>query len=104
MFKSIIKTIIQALDTTLNELKRAYDETYGTSELVKEFKDRVDEIKEENKDAFIKAAIKVETINAIATREYPPPYEIVRRAKKRWKDALDNGELDELYNIRKELL
>ena len=99
MFRVIVKTVIKALDKTLSELKRAYDETYGNFELTKEFKAKVDEIKKENKEAFIKAAIKVEIMMAIATNDYPTANEITKRAEKRWKEALEEGALDELYNL-----
>ena len=102
MFKSIIATLIRQLDYILQELKRAYDETYRNDDLLAEFRERVEQIKEKNKNAFIRIAENVEFIKSLACFEGFNRKDIKRRARERWKEAYLKGDLDELYNIRKE--
>lgn len=101
MFKMLIKKVIEALDIVLSELKRAYSETYELSDLTKEFIEKVKEIKEENKQTFLKIAERLELQKSAFEFEFAPPYIIKKRAKERWKEALKNGDLDELYNIKR---
>ena len=100
MFKILIKSIIDILDIVLSELKRAYEETYELSDLSKEFRDRVNEIRNNNKKHFIKAAEGIEFQKSMFTFEFAPIDQIKKRALERWKEARRKGDLDELYNIK----
>ena len=99
MFRIIIKNIIELLDVFVQELKRAYYETYEMSELTHEFMERVNKIREENKKSFFRAARMVEMSRAMFSMERPTRKLIEKRVKERWKEALGSGDLDELYNI-----
>ena len=100
MFRIVIKRVIEILDVVLNELKRAYSETYELSDLSKEFIERVKEIKRNNKKSFLKAAEAIEFQKSAFTLEWASLREIKQRALRRWKEALGSGDLDELYNVK----
>lgn len=100
MFRILIKCTLQALETLQKYIQKVYDNLYSNSDIERELKKEVEAIKKRNKEAFLSAARNFCMTKGILTLELPSMKEINKRANQMWKEALEKGDLDELYAIK----
>ena len=92
-FVQFIEHIIPKLEKVKNKVKNAYSEAYIEADFLDEVKKR----RKLNKEYFIKEITKLEIIYHLE------PFErALKKAKKMFEDAKRNGDLDELYKLKKE--
>lgn len=92
-FVQFIEHIIPKLEKIKNKVKNAYSETYIEADFLDEVKKR----RKLNKEHFIKEITELEIIYRLE------PFErALKKAKKMFEDAKRNGDLDELYKLKKE--
>lgn len=92
-FVQFIEHIIPKLEKVKNKVKNAYSETYIEADFLDEVKKR----RKLNKEHFIKEITELEIIY-----RFEPFERALKKAKKMFEDAKRNGDLDELYKLKKE--
>ena len=102
MFKKIIRGYIDFLKKHVDNLERAYEETYA--ETSKEFNKALNNIKRKNKQEFVNSAADWINQNMLKETGHGLPLSVRKKfGEHMFKIAEQRGDLDEFNNFKGEL-